>query len=376
MGAKVLMRGTHVLGEAAIRAGCRAYFGYPITPQNELPEYMAAAFAKIEGAMFLQAESELASINMVIGASVAGARAMTSSSSPGISLKQEGISYLAGMELPAVVVNMMRGGPGLGNIAPSQSDYFQATRGGGHGDYRVIVLAPAYGQEIADMTVAAFNLADKYRNPVMILGDGMMGQMMEPVVLPEPIDPASLPKKDWVLDGAKGRPRRIVRSLLLDPPLLEELNWRLVRKYNIISREVPDQEMYMVDDADLIVVAYGTAARIAKGGLHRARQAGLKVGLYRPKTLWPFPSEPLAQLSRRVDHIVVFEMSTGQMVEDVRLAVEGRCDVSFYGRPGGVVSTPEEIANVLSSTFHKRQAHKQNGSGHSDTNQLNAVGVA
>ncbi len=374
MGAKVLMRGTHVLGEAAIRAGCRAYFGYPITPQNELPEYMAAAFAKIEGSVFLQAESELASINMVIGASVTGTRAMTSSSSPGISLKQEGISYLAGMELPAVVVNMMRGGPGLGNIAPSQSDYFQATRGGGHGDYRVIVLAPAYGQEIADMTVQAFNLADTYRTPVMILGDGMMGQMMEPVVLPEPIDPASLPKKDWMLDGAKGRPSRIVRSLLLDPSLLEELNWRLFRKYEIISREVPDQEMYMVDDADLIVVAYGTAARIAKGGLHRAREAGLKVGLYRPKTLWPFPSEPLAQLSRRVDDIVVFEMSTGQMVEDVRLAVEGRCDVSFYGRPGGVVSTPEEIANVLASTFHRRQARKQNGSGHTDTNQLKAVG--
>jgi 2-oxoglutarate/2-oxoacid ferredoxin oxidoreductase subunit alpha len=376
MGAKVLMRGTHVLGEAAIRAGCRAYFGYPITPQNELPEYMAAAFAKVEGAVFVQAESELASINMVIGASVTGTRAMTSSSSPGVSLKQEGISYLAGMELPAVIVNMMRGGPGLGNIAPSQSDYFQATRGGGHGDYRVIVLAPAYGQEIADMTVAAFNLADKYRNPVMILGDGMMGQMMEPVVLPEPVDLASLPKKDWVLDGAKGRPSKIVRSLLLDPPALEELNWRLVRKYEIISRELPDQEMYMVDDADLIVVAYGTAARIAKGGLLRAREAGLKVGLYRPKTLWPFPSEALAQLSRRVDQIVVFEMSTGQMVEDVRLAVEGRCDVSFYGRPGGVVSTPLEIAEVLSSISHRRQAHKQNNPGHSAANHIKAVGAA
>ena len=353
MDGKVLMRGTHVLGEAAIRAGCRAYFGYPITPQNELPEYMAAAFAKMEGAVFLQAESELASINMVMGASIAGARVMTSSSSPGVSLKQEGISYLAAMEFPAVIVNMMRGGPGLGNIAPAQGDYFQATKGGGHGDYRVIVLAPAYGQEIADMTRDAFDMADKYRTPVMILGDGMMGQMMEPVVFPEPLSPDSLPKKDYVLNGCEGRPSRIVRSLWLDTSLEEELNWRLVRKYEIISEELPDQEMYLVDDADVIMVAYGTAARIAKGGVHRAREAGLKVGLFRPKTLWPFPSEPLARLSRKIDHIVVFEMSTGQMVEDVRLAVEGRCDVSFYGRPGGVVATPEEIARVLSGTYHR-----------------------
>lgn len=366
MAGKVLMRGTHVLGEAAIRSGCRAYFGYPITPQNELPEYMASAFAKLGDAVFLQAESELAAINMVMGASIAGARVMTSSSSPGISLKQEGISYLAGMELPAVIVNMMRGGPGLGNIAPAQGDYFQATRGGGHGDYRVIVLAPAYGQEIADMTRAAFDLADKYRNPVMILGDGMMGQMMEPVEFPEPLDPASLPKKGFVLDGCKGRPSRIIRSLWLDPPLEEEVNWRLVRKYEAITRDIPDQEMYLVDDAELIIVAYGTAARIAKGGVHRVRDMGLKVGMYRPKTLWPFPSEPLAKLSKNVAHIVVFEMSTGQMVEDVRLAVEGRCGVSFYGRPGGVVSTPEEVARVLSSTYHKMESHGKGAivSGH------------
>lgn len=353
MGAKVLMRGTHVLGEAAIRSGCRAYFGYPITPQNELPEYMAEAFAKRDDAVFVQAESELASINMVIGASVAGARVMTSSSSPGISLKQEGISYLAAMELPAVIVNMMRGGPGLGNIAPAQGDYFQATRGGGHGDYRTLVLAPASGQEICDMTRQAFDLADKYRTPVLILGDGMMGQMMEPVTFPDPVDLASLPPKGYVLDGAKGRPSRIVRSLWLDMPVEEEVNWRLARKYEMISAEVPDQEMYLVDDADLIISAYGTAARIAKGGVHRARGMGIKVGLYRPKTLWPFPSAPLADLSRRVRHIVAFEMSTGQMVEDVRLAVEGRCEVSFYGRPGGVVSTPEEVARVISSIYHR-----------------------
>jgi len=353
MAAKVLMRGTHVLGEAAIRAGCRAYFGYPITPQNELPEYMAEAFSKMEKAVFVQAESELASINMVIGASVAGARVMTSSSSPGISLKQEGISYLAAMELPAVIVNMMRGGPGLGNIAPAQGDYFQATKGGGHGDYRVIVLAPAYGQEIADMTRQAFDLADRFRTPVMILGDGMMGQMMEPVVFPEPVDLADLPAKDWIVDGAQGRPSRIVRSLWLDTNLEEELNWKLMRKYDIISDEIPDQEISLVDDAEMVIVAYGTAARIAKGGVHRAREMGLKVGLYRPKTLWPFPSKPLADLSRNLSHILVFEMSTGQMVEDVRLAVEGRCPVSFYGRPGGVVSTPEEVARVISSTYHR-----------------------
>jgi len=353
MAAKVLMRGTHVLGEAAIRSGCRAYFGYPITPQNELPEYMASAFAKMDGATFLQAESELASINMVIGASVAGARVMTSSSSPGISLKQEGISYLAAMELPAVIVNMMRGGPGLGNIAPAQGDYFQATRGGGHGDYRVIVLAPAFGQEIADMTRAAFDLADKYRTPVMILGDGMMGQMMEPVSFPDPVDPSELPPKEWVLDGCNGRPSRIIRSLWLDTALEEELNWKLVRKYERITEEIPDQELYLTDDAELIITAYGTSARIAKGGVHRARSMGIKVGLYRPKTLWPFPSAPLAELSRKVNHILVFELSTGQMIEDVRLAVEGRCEVSFYGRPGGVVSTPEEIARVISSTYHR-----------------------
>ena len=249
MSAKTLMRGTHVLGEAAIRAGCRAYFGYPITPQNELPEYMASKFARMDDAVFIQAESEIASINMVIGAAAAGARAMTSSSSPGISLKQEGISYLAAMELPAVIVNMMRGGPGLGNIAPAQGDYFQATRGGGHGDYRVIVLAPAYGQEIADMTRQAFDLADHYRTPVMILGDGMMGQMMEPVLFPDPVEPSSLPKKEWIVNGSKGRGSRVILSLLLDPPREEEHNWKLARKYQAITETIPDQEMYLTDDA-------------------------------------------------------------------------------------------------------------------------------
>jgi 2-oxoglutarate ferredoxin oxidoreductase subunit alpha len=306
----------------------------------------------MDDAVFIQAESEIASINMVIGAAAAGARAMTSSSSPGISLKQEGISYLAAMELPAVIVNMMRGGPGLGNIAPAQGDYFQATRGGGHGDYRVIVLAPAYGQEIADMTRQAFDLADHYRTPVMILGDGMMGQMMEPVLFPDPVEPSSLPKKEWIVNGSRGRGSRVILSLLLDPPREEEHNWKLARKYQAITETIPDQEMYLTDDAELVVVAYGTAARIAKGAVHRVRQSGLKVGLYRPKTLWPFPSKPLAKLCDHVGQFLVFEMSTGQMVEDVRLAVEGRREVSFYGRPGGVVSTPEEVAAIVSSAYH------------------------
>ncbi|MEW6136608.1 MAG: 3-methyl-2-oxobutanoate dehydrogenase subunit VorB [Thermodesulfobacteriota bacterium] len=358
MGSKVLMRGTHVLGEAAVRAGCRAYFGYPITPQNELPEYMAAAFAKMDDAVFVQAESELASINMVIGASVAGARVMTSSSSPGISLKQEGISYLAAMELPAVIVNMMRGGPGLGNIAPAQGDYFQATKGGGHGDYRLIVLAPSYGQEIADMTRQAFDLADRYRTPVMILGDGMMGQMMEPVQFPDPIALSELPPRPWKLDGAKGRPSRIVCSLWLDPAIEEEVNWRLARKYDMISHEIPDQEMYLMDDAELVVVAYGTAARIAKGGIQRAREKGVRAGLFRPKTLWPFPTKALSELSRYVDRMVVFEMSTGQMVEDVKLAVLGRCEVFFHGRPGGIIATPEELERVIMLQYRRANSRR------------------
>jgi len=342
-----------VVGEAAIRAGCRAYFGYPITPQNELPEYMATKFAAMDDAVFVQAESELAAINMVMGASMAGARVMTSSSSPGISLKQEGISYIAAMELPAVIVNMMRGGPGLGNIAPSQSDYFQSTRGGGHGDYRTIVLAPNSAQEIADLVGKAFDLAEEYRTPVIIMGDGMMGQMMEPVVFAEPIDPKSLPKRDYTLDGAKGRPSRIIKSLLLDVRLEEEHNWKLMRKYEAIKENIVDYEEYLVEDAELVVVAYGTGARIAKGAVNRLRESGLKVGLFRPKTLWPFPDKTLREIARTVGHFVVYEMSAGQMVEDVRLALEGQSEIYFYGRPGGVVSTPEEIARVLSSRYYR-----------------------
>lgn len=350
------------MGEAAVRAGCRYYFGYPITPQNEVPEYMSSRLLEVNGT-FLQAESELASINMVMGAAMAGGRTMTSSSSPGVSLMQEGISYLAALELPAVIANMMRGGPGLGNIAPSQSDYFQATRGGGHGDYRCIVLAPASGQELCDMTISAFDLADEYRNPVMILGDGMMGQMMEPVEFPEPIDPASLPPKDWTLTGAKGRPSRKIVSLLLDPKVMEELNYKLVRKYDAMVRNEVRWETHLCEDARLVVVAFGTAARIAKGAIQRVREMGLKVGLFRPKTLWPFPLKPLEELTRVIRHMLVFEMSAGQMVEDVTLAVRGQADVRLYGRPGGTVPTPEDLAHQISHYYYQAHLDEKDSNG-------------
>ena len=353
MSEKMLLRGSHVIAEATIRAGCRFYFGYPITPQNEITEYMANALASLPDGVFIQAESELAAINMVIGASMAGKRAMTSSSSPGISLKQEGISYLSGQELPAVIINTMRGGPGLGNIAPAQGDYFQATRGGGHGDYRTIVLAPGSGQELADLTRMAFEYADGYRIPVIILGDGMMGQMMEPVEFPDPIDPASLPAKPCVLDGAKGRPSRIIKSLLLDTSAMEEHNWKLFRKYEMIEREIPQVELFLTDDARLVVIAYGTASRIAKGAIKRVREMGLRVGLIRPKTLWPFPKRFLLEMSRVVTDFLVFEMSTGQMLEDVKLSLEGRRRIHFYGRPGGVIPTPDEIAKVINKIYFK-----------------------
>jgi 2-oxoglutarate ferredoxin oxidoreductase subunit alpha len=349
------MRGNHIVGESAIRAGCRYYFGYPITPQNEIPEYMSDRLSKLEGGVFIQAESEIASIHMVIGASMAGGRAMTSSSGPGISLKQEGLSFLSALELPAVVVNMTRGGPGLGNIAPAQSDYFQATRGGGHGDYRNIVLGPNSGQELADLTFEAFNLADKYRIPVIILGDGMLGQMMEPVELPEEVQIKQLPPKDWTLTGAKGRPSRFIRSLILDPVEEEEHNWKLMRKYERIYKEEKRWETFLTDDAKMIVVAFGIAARIAKGAIKRIREQDLKVGLIRPISLWPFPNKIIKEFTKKVRHFFVFEMNMGQMVEDVRLAIEGSGEVHFYGRPGGVVPTPLEISRIISSKYHQKR---------------------
>jgi 2-oxoglutarate ferredoxin oxidoreductase subunit alpha len=339
------MCGNEALAEAAIIAGVDAYFGYPITPQNEIPAYMSRRMPE-EGRVFIQSESELAAINMVFGAAATGKRAMTSSSSPGISLMQEGISYLAGAELPAVIVNVMRGGPGLGNIAPSQGDYFQATRGGGHGDYRTIVLGPSTVQELADCMPLAFDLADQYRMPVMVLADGVLGQMMEPIVL-EKKPRRQLPAKDWALTGAKDRDQNIVRSLWLREGVLEDLNFKMQRRYEQIERDEVLCEEYAVDDAEIVVVAYGMAARISRSAVDRARQQGIKAGLIKPITLWPFPTE---QLSRAADELRIFltvEMSLGQMVEDVKLAVAGKAPVLFWGRPGGAIPTVEEVLEQI-----------------------------
>jgi 2-oxoglutarate ferredoxin oxidoreductase subunit alpha len=338
-----MVKGNEAIGEAAIRAGCRFFFGYPITPQSELPAYMARRMPEVKGT-YLQAESELAAINMVLGASAAGVRAMTSSSSPGFSLKQEGISYMAGSELPCVVVNIQRGGPGLGNIQPSQSDYFQMVKGGGHGDYRLITLAPSTVQELVDLTILAFDLADKYKNPCAILGDGLMGQTMEPVRFPE-LRPAVDPHRhDWSLTGAKGRTKRIINSLFLVPEPLEEHNRKLQAKFAEMSKNEVRYEDYRCEDADLVVVAYGTSARIARQAVNDARKKGLKVGLYRPISLWPFPSKGLFALADRgVKKFLTVEMSTGQMIEDVQLAVRGKAEVGFYGRTGGIVPTPREV---------------------------------
>jgi len=347
------MDGNSAIGEAAIRAGCQCYFGYPITPQNELTEYMAVNLSRRKGCSFVQAESEIAAINMVYGASLAGVRAMTSSSSPGISLKQEGISYLAACELPAVIVNMSRGGPGLGSIVASQSDYFQATRGGGHGDYRTIVLAPSSVQELADLTGRAFDLADKYQIPVVVLGDGMLGQMKEPVEFKHEA-PEELPVRSRALRGAKGRTSRIIKTFTSKPSELEEINWSLYRRYQLIKKEEVTYETFLVEDAELVIVAFGIAARIAKGAIKNARADGLKVGMFRPITLWPFPSEALRELADRTNNFLVFEMNMGQMLEDVQLALEGKGEIFFYGRPGGVIPTPSEVFRVASRLCYQK----------------------
>jgi 2-oxoglutarate ferredoxin oxidoreductase subunit alpha len=347
------MYGNAAVGEAAIRAGCQCYFGYPITPQNELTEYMATHLSRRKGCSFVQAESEVAAINMVYGASVAGARVMTSSSSPGISLKQEGISYLAACQLPAVIVNMSRGGPGLGSISAAQSDYFQSTRGGGHGDYRTIVLAPSSVQELADLTHHAFDLADKYLMPVIILGDGMLGQMMEPVEFNYKA-PEELPLRERALRGAKDRPSKIIKTFTSNPAELEEINWSLFRRYKLIEKAETSYEPYMVEDAELIVIAFGVAARIAKGAVSNARADGLKVGMLRPITLWPFPYDKIRELARTTRQFLVFEMNMGQMLEDVKLALEGKREVSFHGRPGGVIPTPSEVLRVTSRLYYQK----------------------
>ncbi|MFZ2961486.1 MAG: 3-methyl-2-oxobutanoate dehydrogenase subunit VorB [Candidatus Ozemobacteraceae bacterium] len=353
MAEKILMKGNEAIAEAAILAGCRHYFGYPITPQSELPAYLAKRLPEVEG-VFLQAESEVAAINMVYGAASTGSRVMTSSSSPGMSLKQEGISYLAAAELPCVLVNVTRGGPGLGNIAPAQADYYQATRGGGHGDYRTIVLAPNSVQEMADLTIKAFDAADKFRSPVLILSDGVLGQMMEPVLLPEPVvfDPDS---KEWALSGKGSRKKRnLTTTIFLDVDQLEEHNWHLYQKYQFIADEFDhgslkdySAELHQVDDADIILVGYGIIARILKTVVEKCRKRGIKAGLIRPISLWPFPTRIISELSKKTKSMMVVEMSTGQMIDDVKLAVEGRVPTYFYGRTGGTIPSSFEILNEI-----------------------------
>ena len=341
MSEKVLMKGNEALAEAAIRAGCRHYFGYPITPQTEVAAYMAKRMPKI-GGTFLQAESEIAAINMVIGAAAAGKRAMTSSSSPGISLKSEGISYMAGCDLPALIVNVQRGGPGLGGIQPSQSDYFQATRGGGHGDYHLLVLAPDSVQEMADMVFRGFDLAEKYRMPCMLLADGTMGQMMEPVTLDEA--PAEGCPKPWALTGTKGeRKPNIINSLALEPQELEDWNNVRFARYDEVKEKEQLCELYRCEDAEIAVVAFGIAARVSKNAVDAAREKGIKVGLVRPITLWPFPEKALKQVAAGVKRFISVELNMGQMIEDVRLAIECSRPVDLCCRTGGMIPTPEEV---------------------------------
>jgi len=340
---KIMMKGNEAIAEAAIRAGCRLYFGYPITPQSEIAEYMARRLPEV-GGTFLQTESEVATVNMVYGAACTGRRVMTSTSSPGFSLMQEGISYIAGAELPCVFVNVVRGGPGLGDIQPAQGDYFQATKGGGHGDYRVIVLGPSTVQEAVDLMGLAFDLADKYRNPVLVLADGLIGQMMEPVELPEMRDLSNLPDhSSWALVGAKGRKPHKVTSFNIDPHELEKMNKRYQAKYREIEKNEKRWENYRVEDLEYLLVGYGTSGRILKSVADMARGDGIKVGVFRPITLWPYPYEALAEVAEKARFVLTVEMSSGQMVEDVKLALEGKVPVYFYGRMAGVVPTPEEI---------------------------------
>jgi len=343
---KVLMKGNEAVGAAAIKAGCKYFFGYPITPQNEVPEYMSRELPKV-GGIFLQAESEVAAINMVYGAAGSGGRVMTSSSSPGIALKQEGISYIAGAELPCVIVNMMRGGPGLGSIQPGQADYFQATRGGGNGDYRHVVYAPASIQETVDLIMEAFDVADLYRIPVMVLGDGMIGQMMEAVEFKEP-KKRELPEKEWITTGTKEeRKPNIINSLYLEPDELEEHNIRLEKKHELITKKEKKFEVSNLEDADVVCVAYGTTSRIVKNAIEDCEKEGLKVGLIRPITLWPFPEEVFDEINENCKGLLTVEMSMGQMVDDVKISAKGRWPVHFLGRSGGMVPNPAEVVNKI-----------------------------
>lgn len=345
---KKLWKGNEAIAEAAIAAGCRYFFGYPITPQNEIPEYLSWRLFEVGGA-FIQAESEVAAINMVYGAAAAGARAMTSSSSPGVSLKQEGISYIAGADLPCVIINMMRSGPGLGGIQPAQGDYFQATKGGGHGDYHCIVYAPSTVQEFVDITYEAFDKADEYRTPVMIIGDGMLGQMMESAEIPPMKDPAKFPKKDWAACGHADGKQRLVTSIRFDSDDLEKFNIYLGEKYKLIAQKETKYEEYLTEDAEYVFVAYGSVARICKGAVIELRKQGVKAGLIRPVTLFPFPYDILNKTASKacVKKFITAEMSMGQMVEDVRLGVNGLKPVEFYGRCGGNVMMPADLVNYV-----------------------------
>ena len=352
--AKELWKGNEAVAEAAIRAGCRYFFGYPITPQNEIPEYFARHMPE-HGGVFLQAESEVAAINMAYGAAGSGARVMTSSSSPGISLKQEGITYIAGAELPVVIVNMMRGGPGLGSIAPAQSDYFQATRGGGNGDYRTVVLSPATIQEMTDLTQEAFDIADLYRIPVLILADGMIGQMMEAVEWKKP-KARKLPKKDWASDGTKGkREHNIINSLFIDPKDCSQHNVKLQQKHELITKNEIRFEEFMTEDAELLFVAYGTTARICQSAALKLREEGVKAGVFRPISLWPYPEEALYACANRagVRAVLCAEMSMGQMIDDVKIALNGSKPVRFFGTGGGIFPSPAELSAAARSALEE-----------------------
>ena len=346
MAEKVLLKGNEALAEAAIQAGCHHFFGYPITPQTELAAYMSKRLPKI-GGTYLQAESEVAAINMVLGAASAGIRAMTSSSSPGISLKGEGISYLAGSDVPALIINVQRAGPGLGGIQPSQSDYWQATKALGHGDFQLLVYAPSTVQEMVDLVSDAFDTADKYRVPAMILADGMIGQMMEPVVLPENKDKTPI-EKPWAACGHKGeRKHNIVNSLYLKPDNLEKLINERYERYEIIKANEQRAEEYLVDDADLVLVAYGASSRVVRSAVNMAREMGLKVGMVRPISLWPFPTDAIKKAADTAKSLLVVEMSMGQMVDDVKLAINCCKPVHFYGRTGGIIPTPKEVLGEI-----------------------------
>ncbi len=344
--AKILMKGNEAIGAAAIKAGCKYFFGYPITPQNEIPEYMSRELGKA-GGVFVQAESEVSAINMVYGAAGAGARVMTSSSSPGIALKQEGITYIAGAELPCVIVNIVRGGPGLGGIQPAQSDYNQSTRGGGNGDYKLLVYAPANLQEMVDLVQIAFDKADYYRNPVMLVGDGMIGQMMEPIEFKD-APKMELPHKDWATVGTDGKRKpNVINSLFLDPESLEDHNIHLTKKYAAMKENEVLYEAFNVENAQVVCVAYGTTSRIVRNAILALKEEGIEVGMIRPITLWPFPEKAFQDLPSSVTALLSVEMSMGQMIDDIKIAIAGKLPVDFYGRSGGMIPTPEAIVEKI-----------------------------